>query len=193
MALRPPRRIFRGTLPVRSPSSGVFRALLVGLLGVGVGAGAILLSAPSNLFGRVPAPSGVLSAEAGAVSVVDGDTLLLRETVVRLRGVLAPGRGTSCQGVRGEILDCGGEAARGLAAIVRGRDLACRLVGRDERGFVQADCLAGPTDVNRAIVAAGWARVSPEDSAAAARLRQDEQSARTARLGLWLDMAAKPL
>jgi endonuclease YncB( thermonuclease family) len=165
---------------VRSGRS--LRPLLLG--GLGVAAVACLVAGASVIVRRPPHPgpaSGTVSAEPPSVVVVDGETLRLHDTVVRLQGVAAPARGASCRREDGAAYDCGAAATRALAGIVRDRPVACRLHGRDDGGVVQGACEASGTDVNAAIVEAGWARAEP----AAGRLGAAELSARAARRGAW--------
>lgn len=157
------------------------RAVLAGLVGALSGAMLVLLALPSDLFGRVPPVSGTLSAASPQVAVVDGETLLLHETVVRLQGIAAPQRGQSCHAADGAVTDCGGASTDALAALVRGHEVTCRLNGRDHEGFPRGLCEANGTELNRALVVAGWARARDENSA----LMADELTARSNRRGLW--------
>ncbi len=143
MPLRRPRRIFRsGSLGSGTAGPGVSPALLAGLLGAAIGAAVVLFSLPSALFGRVPLPSGVLEADAPQIAVVDGETLRLRETVVRLQGVLAPPRGRTCRdGQRRHLrLRRGGNRGarrarpRSFHRLPAGRAGQQRLSGRPLRG-----------------------------------------------------------
>ncbi len=152
---------------------------------MGFGAVVMMLALPADLFGRVPALSGELHAESGQVAVVDGQTLRLRDTTIRLAGIHAPPRGQTCRDDRGAAYDCGGAASAALAGLVRGRLITCTLNGRDEAGFAQALCEAGGTEVNRALVAGGWARAVPPASFAS-----EEEQARKLRRGLWQSEAA---
>ena len=154
-------------------------ALWAGLAGGLLGAAVVLLASPAELFGRVPALTGTVHAPPARVAVVDGETLLVNDMIIRLDGVLAPARGQICPGQTG---DCGGAAAGALASLVRERDVGCDLVGRDPEGFARGACAAGGVALNRAQIASGWARVrqgASEDLAAA------EAAARSARLGQW--------
>ena len=89
--------------------------------------------------------------------MVDGGTLRLRDRVVRLQGVEPPPRGTAC-GDDGAGEDCGAAATNALAALVREAPVACRVTGADGLGRPYAVCQASGTELNRAVVAAGWAR-----------------------------------
>ncbi len=182
MPIRRPRRIFTSSARIASgPGIGVPRAVVAGLFGAMAGAVVVLLALPSDLFGRVPPVTGTLAAPTQQVAVVDGETLLLHDTVVRLQGIAAPSRGQACHAADGGATDCGAASTDALAAMVRGHDVACRLNGRDHEGFPQGLCEANGTELNRSLVASGWARARGENSGFLA----DEILARTNHVGLW--------
>lgn len=185
MPLLRKRRIFRAsTIAPPRRSRGLPPTLVVGALLVVIAGGAVLVSLPTTPFGRVPA-SGMLRAAGADVAVIDGATLRLDERVVHLRGVAAPARGQRCQAADGHGFDCGAAAADGLAGLVRDRKVACKLVGREAVGLAQATCAAGGIDLNRAIVADGFARAEGDHP----ELTEAEATARAARRGLWADAA----
>jgi endonuclease YncB( thermonuclease family) len=146
---------------------------LVGALGIGVAALLVAVGLPATLFGRVPSVSGTLVAEPQRVAVVDGNTLRVQDKVVRLVGVRAPARGT----------ECAPAAIAALAALVRGRQVVCKLDGRAADGFPQAMCEAAGTSINHALIASGYARAAAHDDV----FGPDERRARTDRRGLWRD------
>jgi len=161
LPIRRPRRIFRsGSLGAGNAGGRFSPTLIAGLLGAAAGAAVMLFSLPAALFGRVPAPSGVLIADAPQVAVVDGETLRLRETVLHLQGVSAPARGLLCRAADGSRFDCGAAATEALAGLVRGHSVACKLAGRSAGGFPEARCDAGGIDVNHALIAGGWVGAS---------------------------------
>ncbi len=178
--LKPPRRIFRGSSPLRPR---VVRTALAATLAVLGTAGLATIGLSTNLFGRAsPGPSRV-AADPSGVAVIGGDTLRLDGQVVRLRGVEAPDRGDRC----GADLDCGGLATSVLAGLVRGRRVECALSGHDDVGRPYAACEANGTDLSRAIVASGWARARP----GLPELADLELRARRQRSGLWADAGAR--
>lgn len=187
--MRRPRRLFRSSrlaAPRRTRRFAGPRTLAAGIATVTIGGLLILTGLPGDLFGRVPTLSGVISAEPRAVAVVDGNTLRLAETVVRLAGVEAPRRGASCRAANGSSYDCGTEAAAALGRLVRGERVACRLEGRDRLGLPQGRCDAGATAVNRAIVLGGWARATQgRGTRDNDDLTQAERSARAGQRGVW--------
>ena len=179
MPLHRHRRIFRSGIGTTWRSGGgVRRTLMAGLLGV-IGVTVVMIvSVPSDLFGRVPVLAGVVEADWPQVAVVDGATLRLRDMVIRLQGIGAPARGQSCTlGAPGA--DCGAAAAQALAAMVSGHIVTCRLAGRDAAGFPQGHCESGGADLNRALVANGWAKSDGPD------FTEVEAIARSRRLGVW--------
>ncbi len=181
MSVLPPRRIFRsGRRAANARRRRVRPALMVGLIGGTLGVALIMLGLPATLFGRVPPVTGIVQASPEQVAVVDGETLLVHEMVVRLQGIAAPARGSQCQGVDGGTRDCGAASAEALARLVRGRDVRCQLNGRDSEGLAQGLCEASGTELNRAQVSQGWARARGTSVSFA----PEEASARDAARGL---------
>jgi endonuclease YncB( thermonuclease family) len=180
LPLQRPRRIFRSS-PAVVPSRRVFGVLATGITG---GVALVLLGliiGSTDLFGRAAPPLRAIAADAWSVAVVDGDTLRLRETVVRLLGVQAPERGQTCHGRDGSGFDCGVASANALADLVREHPVDCQLRGQDPMGRALAVCSAAGRDLNVALVAGGWARAGgglPE-------LASLEHEARAGHRGLW--------
>ena len=136
----------------------------------------MLVGLSTDLFGRVPPGPREIVALASQVIVVDGETLRLGDTVVRLGDVAAPARGEACAAGP----DCGGRATAALAGLVRDRTVACRVARRDRDGRAVARCQAGGRDINAALVEIGWARANAPD------LDAIQSDARAHRRGMWL-------
>jgi endonuclease YncB( thermonuclease family) len=154
----------------------VERTVTVALLAAVLGGSLVMLGLSGSLFGQMTSEARVISAAPGQVAVIDGDTLRLAGTVVRLSDVLAPRRGQACAAGP----DCGVQATSALAELVRDQRVECRVSGHDEMGRPAARCDAGGQDVNAALVSVGWAR------AATPTFRAAETAARTRHLGIWL-------
>ena len=125
---------------------------------------------------------------SGSARVIDGDTLEVRGTRIRLHGIDAP---ESAQGCRagGRRWPCGREATRALSGRIGGRTVACEERDRDRYGRTVAVCRIGGEDVNAWMVAAGWAfayrRYSRSYVAA-------ETAAKGARRGVWRGEVVAP-
>lgn len=159
------------------------RTVLLGLLIVLGGGGLVSIAVSTDLFGRAPPGPDHIEADPEHVAVIDGDTLRLEGTVVRLSGIQAPERGDLC----GAATDCGGAATLALAGLVRDRRVECRLNGEDRAGRPYGSCRVNGTDLSRAVVASGWARARP----GAPDLADLELRARRQGTGLWADVAGR--
>ena len=83
--------------------------------------------------------------------------------------------------------DCGATAAQALARLVQGRDLTCKVQGRDSFGRPLGVCQAEGHDINAALVSSGWALADGN-----AELATLEAAARSARQGLWSYLEGAP-
>lgn len=171
MPINRPRRIFRPSCPRLQIGAVVllFGASLATAAGIAVATRSRPAVAPATLGGE-------LRAEPEQVAVIDGGTLRLGNSIVRLQGVDAPSHSTECSGE-----DCGAAAANALASMVRDVPVACRVVGGDGSGRPYGDCEAGGIELNLAIVAAGWARAQGD----VPTLKAAELAARNEKRGVW--------
>lgn len=117
----------------------------------------------------------------GPAQVVDGDSLEIGATEIRLFGVDAPeGRQTCAR--NGAPWRCGEDAATHLRALVGGARITCSQRDVDNYGRTVAVCTRGSVDVGREMVLSGMAlayRQYSSDYVAA------EDAARNARRGIW--------
>lgn len=157
--------------------------LLAGALGAGAVVG-LAVALPTDLFGSGPRGQEVRAPNA-AVRVIDGETLALDGQVVRLAGVRAPQRGQLCHDVAGREYDCGAAAAAAVARLIAGRDVECRLQGRDPMGRPTGFCRAGGAELNASLVADGFVLAG----GGVAALQTLETTARDGRRGLWATAA----
>jgi endonuclease YncB( thermonuclease family) len=171
LPLRQPRRIF-----VRQPRrTGLRGAGLVIAAGCGIVlANHQLRAGVARIFTAAASPGMLSAASAGAltaddVSVMDGQTLRIAGRIVRLDGLAAPRPGLA------------DGAALHLAALVRDQRVACQVEPAGPAEPAVARCEAGGTDLNRALVASGWAEARDDAPA----LQQAESAAREQHLGLW--------
>jgi endonuclease YncB( thermonuclease family) len=131
----------------------------------------------------------VLDVMPGNVRVIDGDSLRRGQTEIRLHGIDAPEYRQTCRdAVRAEY-SCGKRAAEELRSLVRGVEIKCQSLETDRYGRAVATCHAGTVNINREMVARGWAvalmRFGSEYMLA-------EKQARAARRGLWAGSFEEP-
>ncbi|WP_205961991.1 thermonuclease family protein [Paracoccus aestuarii] len=93
---------------------------------------------------------------AGSVRVLDGDTLDVAGTRVRLFGIDAPETAQTCTR-GGRQWNCGAEATQALATQIGGQDVTCEERDIDRYGRVVGICHAGTRDLNAWMVRNGWA------------------------------------
>jgi endonuclease YncB( thermonuclease family) len=165
----------------RPTPKGVVVVLVAALM---VAAGVSLAMRPHHDVPPAPALIAAtveLSAQPPDVAVIDGGTLKLGDRVVRLFGVEPPPRSKPCGTHDDAGQDCAASAANALAGMLRDLPVACRITGMDSLGRPYAICQANGTELNSAMIAAGWARAVT----AQPELKSAEQAARAAHRGVW--------
>lgn len=118
----------------------------------------------------------------GVATVIDGDTIEIRGTRIRLHGIDAPEGDQICTRARRAVWHCGDEATMALTRHLGRSQVRCKTQEEDRFGRTIAVCFKGAGDINHWMVANGWAvafrRFSLEYVAA-------EERAQKAKLGLW--------
>ena len=117
----------------------------------------------------------------GLARAGDGDSLQIGSTRIRLFGIDAPELDQTCKKA-GVAWNCGQEAADRLAKLVTGREVRCIPVSTDQYERVLARCSVVGVDVNRTMVAPGYAVAYRKYSADYASA---EESSKAGRRGLW--------
>lgn len=124
----------------------------------------------------------------GVARVVDGDTLDIAGTRIRLFGIDAPEAGQSCRDGKWRSWDCGAHATARLTDLATGK-VRCTAQDTDRYGRTVARCTAGGRDIAAALVAEGavfaYDRYSDDYVAVEARARAD-------RRGIWAGQAVRP-
>lgn len=94
---------------------------------------------------------------AGRATAVDGDTLRIGETRIRLIGLDAVELDQTCVNGEGANWNCGREAQHFLASLIADATTSCASDGRDRYRRVLAHCRVGNGDLGEQMVRAGWA------------------------------------
>jgi len=117
----------------------------------------------------------------GLARAKDGDSLMVGDAEVRLFGVDAPEFDQSCKR-GGQTWACGSEAADRLSQLVTGKEVRCTSMGTDQHNRTLGRCTVGMTDINRTMVATGYAvayrRYSSDYNSA-------EETAKANKRGIW--------
>src|SRR6266700_1575495 len=91
----------------------------------------------------------------GQASVVDGDTLEVHGTRIRLWGVDAPESSQLCRGADSYLYRCGAKAANDLDSFIARRPVNCTPVAEDQYGRTVATCSVGGADLGEWLVRNG--------------------------------------
>ena len=118
----------------------------------------------------------------GVPRIVDGDTLAIGPTKVRLEGIDALETDQVCLNANGAHWTCGIEARDQLAAHIAGREITCSSNGIDAYRRTLGTCYLANESLNGWLVQEGWALAYVKYSAADVHA---EENARTQQRGLW--------
>jgi endonuclease YncB( thermonuclease family) len=138
----------------------------------------------------------LLSGEAladdfvGQASVVDGDTLEIQGTRIRLWGIDAPEGSQLCRDDDSLQYRCGAQAANDLDAFIARRPVKCSLVNVDPYGRLVATCSVGGTDLGEWLVRKGLALDWPQYSKG--RYGGAQRDAEHAGRGIWKGSYVEP-
>ena len=134
-------------------------------------------------FGLLLACSLAQAADLNGVpKIVDGDTLTVGSTKVRLEGIDAPETDQVCLNASGNRWTCGIEARDQLAAHVVGREISCTSSGIDAYKRTLGTCSLSGENLNSWMVQEGWALAYGKYSSI---YIPAEENARTHQRGLW--------
>jgi endonuclease YncB( thermonuclease family) len=132
-------------------------------------------------FIAISASAGADNPIIGQASVIDGDTIEIHKTRIRLHGIDAPESGQTCL-VDGKVFRCGQRSASALADKIGSQTVTCDQNGTDKYGRVVAVCSAGGEDLNAWMVAEGQALAYRQYSK---EYVIHEGVASTAKRGMW--------
>jgi endonuclease YncB( thermonuclease family) len=150
-----------------------FVTFVLGAFVVGAGAAAYALR-------NVP-PRRIITGHA---RIIDGDSLYVAGTEIRLHGMDAPELFQRCRRDGREVL-CGREAQRQLIALIAGQTVSCERRDVDRYGRTVAVCRVDGVDLGRAMVSNGQA-------VSYGAYLQEEAAARRERKGLWAGEFMRP-
>ena len=118
----------------------------------------------------------------GKPRVIDGDTIHIGKTKIRLHGIDAPEMKQTCRTSKGKEQMCGVLAKQALERLVKGQDVTCKGDTRDRYKRLIAVCYVGQLNINEQMVADGWALAYRRYSTDYVRA---ETLAKSRREGMW--------
>lgn len=125
---------------------------------------------------------------SGAATVIDGDTIDLNGTRIRLHGIDAPEARQSCQ--RGGVeWACGADSTAQLNALISQNAVQCTGQESDIYGRLLAKCSVNGRDIGRELVQWGLAVNSNPNEPG---YSDAEDRARNNRIGIWASQFQKP-
>ncbi|MGX9356624.1 thermonuclease family protein [Roseobacteraceae bacterium S113] len=134
-------------------------------------------------------PSAAQNVFSGVAHVIDGDTIDVGQTRVRLYGIDAVERDQTCRHpTRGEWA-CGQAVGHQLSRWIEGENVRCEATGRDRYGRVLARCAYNGRDVGEALVTSGLAFAYKTYSSLYV---SQERAALKAGRGLWTSVVVRP-
>src|SRR5215211_6385061 len=133
--------------------------------------------------------SGAL-AEDPVGSIIDGDTLEIHGTRIRLWGIDAPESSQLCRGEDSSQYRCGAQAANDLSAYIARRPVNCVPLSLDRYGRTVATCSVDGADLGEWLVRNGlaldWLQYSK------GRYIRAQSDAERAGRGIWKGSSVEP-
>ena len=136
-------------------------------------------------YWTAPPPTAIV----GKAWVIDGDTVVISGTHIRLDGIDAPETDQICTDANGKPWACGRIATRELRGFIRGGDLTCDKRATDRYQRMIAVCkLPDGTDVNAWLVRQGWALATGFIKT----YESEQDEAEAAKRGIWTGSFTQP-
>jgi endonuclease YncB( thermonuclease family) len=126
----------------------------------------------------------------GQASIIDGDTLEIHGTRIRLWGIDAPESSQLCRGADSNLYRCGANAANDLDTFIARRPVSCTPVSEDQYGRSVAICSVGGVDLGEWLVRNGLALDWPQYSKG--KYSSAERDADRSGRGMWAGSYVAP-
>lgn len=105
----------------------------------------------------LPTAAQVNGQISGSARVIDGDTIAIGETKIRMEGIDAPETQQECLDARGRDWACGRTAKFRLERLLAAKQVRCAGNAKDDYGRLIATCFVGDVDINAQMVRDGMA------------------------------------
>ena len=122
----------------------------------------------------------------GKATVIDGDTITIKNAKIRFSGIDAPeknyyGQTQFCKGPKG-VWACGKKASSKLKKLINGQEVQCTNEGKDRYGRTLSICYANGVDLQAEMVRSGMAVAYLRYSN---RYESEMVEAMIAQVGIW--------
>ena len=122
----------------------------------------------------------------GKATVIDGDTITIKNAKIRFSGIDAPeknyyGQTQFCKGPKG-VWACGKKASTKLKQLINGQEVQCTDEGKDRYGRTLSICYANGVDLQAEMVRSGMAVAYLRYSN---RYENEMVEAMVAQVGIW--------
>jgi endonuclease YncB( thermonuclease family) len=122
----------------------------------------------------------------GKATVIDGDTITIKNAKIRFSGIDAPeknyyGQTQFCKGPKG-LWACGKKASSKLKKLINGQEVQCTDEGKDRYGRTLSICYANGVDLQAEMVRSGMAVAYLRYSN---RYENEMVEAMVAQVGIW--------
>ncbi|MHC3940176.1 thermonuclease family protein [Paenochrobactrum sp. BZR 588] len=144
----------------------------------------IILAAIAYLISLLPQASHENQGWSGIAIVIDGDTIILSNQRLRLKGIDAPEIKQTCQ-INNQAQACGVTAKQALQRKIARQAIHCTSTARDKYKRFLAICYLDQTELNQWMVEQGYA-ISYYDYPA------QEHEARLNKRGIWAGKFERP-
>ena len=129
----------------------------------------------------------------GKATVIDGDTITIKNTKIRFSAIDAPeknyrGQTQFCRGPKG-VWACGKKASSKLKKLINGQEVQCTDEGKDRDGRTLSICYANGMDLQAEMVRSGMAVAYLRYSN---RYENEMVEAMTAQVGIWGGQFVEP-
>jgi endonuclease YncB( thermonuclease family) len=141
-------------------------------------------------FVALASPGALADDLTGQASIIDGDTLEIHGTRIRLWGMDAPESSQLCRGEESLQYRCGAKAANDLDAFIAGRPVSCIPISLDRYGRTVATCSVGGVDLGEWLVRNGLALDWPQYSKG--KFDTIQREAEHAGRGIWAGSYVEP-
>ena len=132
------------------------------------------------LISALSAKENEIKAPSSQVKVVDGDSLEINSTRIRLTGIDAPEYMQSCKTDKNKKYNCGNKSKEFLKQLIKDKTITCISHSKDQYGRDLCTCYANDIEINKEMVLSGYAIAYLESN-----YQKEQEQAKLNKRGIW--------